>query len=173
MDYIESDMDFSPLFSSEEYQSFYIEKSDLYKKISSNAVKSVEFIATKNQEFYFIEARSSFPRTKNSGNVEKEEQILYDKLHHSIDLMVAKMVGVKKHLKHNFSNELGCPDVLDKNLSDHKVFFFVVMNEKFKEEWCVDVLTSLNKRLIPLRKIWDISVKVISEEEARRLKMVI
>ena len=171
MEYIESGMDFKPLFTSATLQSFYIEKSELYQKIKSDSVKSVEFIVVENQAFYFIEAKSSFP-FRNIVDVEKEEQILYDKLHHTLDLFVAQKLGVKKHLAHTFLETLGSVEILDKNLSEYKLYFFLVMNRKFEEDWCEKMLITLNEKLKPLRKIWEIEIKVITEEQAKCLGFV-
>jgi len=168
MDYIESGMDFSPLFTSEEFQSFYIEKSNLYQNIKNDSVKSVEFIVIKNQEFYFIEAKSSFPANESS----KDEQILYDKLHHTLDLFIAQNLGLANHTKSEISEEFGDKSVLGKDISKFKLHFYLIMSEKFEEKWCKNVLTLLRKKLTPLRKIWDIEVKVITEQEARRLNFI-
>jgi len=171
MKYIESGMDFKPLFTSATFQSFYIEKSELYRKIKSEAVSSVEFIAIKNGDFYFIEAKSSFPYS-NIEDIEKEEQMLYDKLQHTLDLFIAHYLGLKKHSAHTFSECLGTKEVLEKNLSEYKLCFFLVMNGKFQEEWCANVSVILNEKLKPLRKIWDIEIKVITEEQARILGFI-
>jgi len=62
--YTESDMDFTPLFNSTSFKSFYIEKSKLYEQVKKDSVKVVEFISVKNKNFNFIECKSSFPNIK-------------------------------------------------------------------------------------------------------------
>jgi len=145
MDYIESGMDFTPLFETDKSQIFYIEQSDLYKKIKSDGVKSVEFVMNKGRKIYFIECKPSFP---NSTNPDKEEEInlrcqdLYDKLHHSLELLLAKQTGIPKHQRHELPNELGNVETLSTKLSDNKIFFLVIMgqnkktSEWFEKDWC-------------------------------------
>ena len=181
MKYIESGMDFTPLFESDKSQIFYIEQSDLYKRMKSNGVKSVEFVMSKGRKIYFIECKPSFP---NISNPDKEEEInlrcqeLYDKLHHSLDLLLAKQVGVPKHQAQKFPAELGNIEALSTQLADNKIFFLVIMgqNEKtgewFEEDWCEAIRVLLNEKLTPLRKIWDIEVLVIDSEQARKRQMI-
>jgi len=169
--YEESDMHFDPLFNSAEFQSFYIEKSELYQNVKSDSVKSVEFVVVKNQDFYFIEAKSSFPFT-NPNEIKREEEDLYSKLHHTLDLFIARNLGIKKHSADSFPKNLGNAEVLDKKLAEHKLYFYLIMNGKFKEDWCENVLIILNDKLTPLRKIWDIEVKVITEDNARELNFI-
>ena len=57
MDYIESDMNFTPLFSLKQFRSFYLEKSPLYTALSPHGVKTVEFITAKGNQLYFIECK--------------------------------------------------------------------------------------------------------------------
>ena len=177
MNYNESGMNFSSLFDSDKFQSFYIEKSALYEKLKPYKVKVVEFLSVKdNTQFYFIECKSSFPDVNKFGNkvdLEVDCQKLYDKLHHTIDLIVARQIGIKKHLQHKFPKELGCSDVLEANLVEFSKFFFLIMKgEHFTPDACRGILFALNKKLISLRKIWDIEIKVINEKKARQLKFI-
>jgi len=45
--------------------------------------------------------------------------------------------------------------------------------EWFEEAWCDDVRTELEKKIMPLRSIWNIKVAVIHNEQARKLKMIL
>jgi len=175
--YVESGMDFRPLFhEGAEYDSFYIEKSDWYKSLKDDGVKTVEFISNKNQHFYFIEAKGSFPNVNNPGkekDIEENCQMLSDKLHHTLDLIVARRLKVQRHLGYEES------EALDADFSSRKLIFLLVMgqNEKtkiwFKEDWCDAVRIELRRKLIPLRSIWNIEVAVIDNEVARKLKMIV
>ena len=65
-DYIESGMDFSPLFEND--NSFYIEKSHFLHKLG-DGIKSVEFVSLMpGKRLYFIEAKSSAPSPENKGD---------------------------------------------------------------------------------------------------------
>jgi len=57
----ESSMHFCPLFNSENINSFYIEKEELYEKIKSGT-RVVEFISLKGRDLFFIEAKESAPK---------------------------------------------------------------------------------------------------------------
>ena len=63
MEYIESGMDFSPLFESN--NTIYIEKSIFLNKLG-NGVKTVEFLTLMpGKKLYFVEAKSSAPNPSN------------------------------------------------------------------------------------------------------------
>jgi len=69
IDYIESGMDFSPLFEGET-NTIYIEKSNFYNKINSGGgIKTVEFLHMRQHkqrvQLYFIEAKKSAPNPEN------------------------------------------------------------------------------------------------------------
>ena len=167
MDYIESGRDFSPLFYSDRFQTFYIEKSLLYAKLKSESVKSVEFVSVQDKRFHFIEVKTSFPQPGNRKDLKTESQKLYDKLHHSIDLIVARKLGIKKHLNDESTTELGNSDVLDKDFSKYNLVFLVIMVDPFQKDWCEEAQVTLQKKMTPLKKIWDVKVLVIHENEAR------
>jgi len=172
MNYIESeDLDFSPLFTSDRFTSYYIEKSELYERIGSKTVSSVEFIVIEKENFYFIEAKSSFPYSKVE-DVKVAEQKIYDKLHHSIDLFASKKLGLKKFVTGDLAKELGSTAVFEKDLANCDLYFYLVMHRKFREDWIENVQIMLNDKLKPLRKIWNIEVKVVTESQARDLKFI-
>jgi len=168
--YIESGMDFSPLFDSKRFQSFHIENSTLYQRLKAEGVKTVEFVSIKGEEFYFIEAKSSFPDTTNLKSKEKIKencQQLYNKLHHSLDLIIAQKMGIKKH------EDDESIKTFSESFLNYKIIFLVVMGQSqktgewFEKEWCENVRVALEEKLKPLRSIWDINVVVIHNEKAR------
>jgi len=175
--YIESNMDFTPLFNSDKYRAFYIEQASLYKDLDS--VKSVEFIATHRKKVYFIECKErNYETSKDSitimDDLKLNPQDLYTKLHHSIDLFVARQLKIGKHTNHTFEKELGNVSVLDTDFSKVNIFFYVVAKgESFDKETCVKIRAALNKKLVPLLKIWNIHIEVITEEKARKNKMIV
>jgi len=174
--YEESGMYFDPLFNSNRYQSFYVEKSELYERLKYHDVKSVEFIAMYNQSIYFIEAKGSFPNPNNPESIEnivRDCQMLYEKLQHSLDLLIAKKLGGHSTLSYDGA------ETLMNDLSCHKIIFLLVMGknkktgEWFAEEWCEAIKDELEKKLKPLISIWNIQVAVIDHEAARKLKMIV
>lgn len=90
MDYIESAMDFAPLFNSPNKHTFYIEKSEFYNKTKN--LKTVEFVTIELDDIHFIEAKKSVPRDL-SIFCEK----IYEKFYHSLNLMVTNELGVGKY----------------------------------------------------------------------------
>ena len=176
----ESGMDFSPLFTADgKYQSWAIEKSELYQKLKPKSVKTVEFISKKGNSIYFIEAKGSFPHpnskcSDNKQSIEANCQELYDKFHHSLDLIIAQKIRMKANSKYV---EADFERVLGGKFANCKIIFLLVMgknseNEWFEEQWCDDVMMALRKKLIPLRSIWEADVAVISHKEAQKRGIV-
>ena len=179
MTYQESGMDFLPLFNSSKLQAFYIEKSPLYnnKNVKSQAVKSVEFLASHGEKFYFIECKERNYEIVNiealMDDLKLNPQDLYEKLHHSLDLIMARKMGIEKHLNHVFEKDLGDANVLDVDFSKMNMFFYlIVKGQSFDKETCLKIREVLNKKLLPLLKIWNVRIDVIPEEKAREWKLI-
>jgi len=162
MEYCESGMDFSPLFS--HGNSIYIEKSAFYKGLGEG-VKTVEFVTLLDKKLFFIEAKPSAPSLSNPENKERIAeyfQILQDKFHHSLDLLASKGLGINKDLTNEF------PSCFDANkLTGCKLVFLLVI-QNYSVEGCHGIRTFLWKKLIALRKIWGIDIVVINSEQAQR-----
>ena len=92
MSYIESGMDFEPLFTNPEFASFYIEKSDFHK--NSKNLKSVEFVTIETKNVNFIEAKNSVPQIRDKFLLE-----LYEKFYHSLNLIATNELNTG-----NFTN---------------------------------------------------------------------
>jgi len=130
--YEESDMDFTPLFQSGNFISFYIEKSMLYKGMKADAVKMVEFVSIKGEEFYFIECKSSFPNPKNP----KPQQATLKK---SMEVELKKsdpeksQKEVDKLVKRYFKSdlEINCQDIYTK--LHHSIDLLLTSQLKIKE----------------------------------------
>ena len=163
-EYIESDMDFLPLFN--EGNSFYVERSQLLSKLG-DGVKSVEFMALMpGRKLYFIEAKSSAPNPDNKDDFCKYCVEMLEKVQHSIDLFASKELEVNK----DFEEEI--PECFNEKFIDYRLFFLLII-KKYREEWCSDVLDGLQRKLIALRKIWKIEIVVWTGEKARKMKLIV
>ena len=166
MNYMESGMDFSPLFTKE--KSIYIEKSSFLSGIGKG-VKSVEFITLLGGKLYFIEAKGSAPNPKNpegKDNVLKYCQELLEKMQHSLDLFVSREIGVNEDSGSEF------PNCFDENrLANCKIVFMLIIRGH-KKEWCSDIQTALQRELIALRKIWRMDVVVLNDEQTCKRRFI-
>ena len=161
MSYIESCMDFSPLFAQE--NSIYIEKSNFRERLGAG-VKSVEFVTIRDSKLYFIEAKRSAPNPKNLKsklNIAEYCQDLLEKAQHSLDLLASKELDFNKDLDEEFP---GCFN--EKKLVDYKIIFLLVINGHEKE-WCSDIQEIVQRKLVALRKIWRIDVIVFNDVQAK------
>lgn len=166
--YLESGMDFSPLFNHSDYESFYIEKSADYDCLKTSGVKSVEFLSKRKDTLCFIEAKTTFANLNKAENLEKIQsdfQELYDKFCHSFLLFVSKELKISS-TSTDFS-------FLNRSiLETHKLKFYLVIKES-KEEWCDDIKLKLEREIfMPLRKLLNLEVRVINGETARKFKII-
>ena len=169
---IESDMDFTPLFDSHQFDSFYIEESDLYKALKGKGVKTVEFVALKQRErkenqLYFIEAKkisldplgNEIPEKKSEA--EQEYQAWCNKFTHSLNLIVARKLELRKHMKHEF------PEKLAGNIDNCRIIFVLIFNGRSKE-WCDGIKSKLEEDFKIMMRLWDLDILVIPKELAQK-----
>jgi len=168
MEYIESGMDFSPLFIHD--NSIYIEKSMFRKKLDVG-VKTVEFISLQSKhKLCFIEAKTSAPNPNNpdnKDNVNNYYQDILEKIQHSLDLFVSKEVCINEDSENEFPAQLA-----NVKIAEQKIIFILVI-KNHKKEWCSDVLDFLHRRLIALKKIWKTDIAVLNSDVARKKKIIL
>ena len=145
---------------------FYIEKSQLYKGLSTNSIKIAEFLYIDDKTCYIIEAKSSSPNPNNS-----EER--YDEY---IEEIKAKFINaysiyianrLQRHTQNDF-NEMQKP-FQNLNLKS-QTFSFVLIIKEHKTDWLSPISDSLKQRIKVFLKSWNIKdadVKVLNEEIAR------
>lgn len=177
---IESGLTFGPF---PEGYCFYIEKSDIYKRINKDVqrvnqenkegVKIAEFLLlrddTDSHTIWIIEAKSSAPRPKSGkDDFDKYIKDICDKFVNSLILTSS--------LKRN-------PDVNDK-LSDNfkqidiasAQFVFILVINGFKTDWIPPLQDALRKALRLTIIKWSLSSKnvlVLNEEGAREEKLIL
>ena len=110
-------------------------------------------------------------------------QELYDKMHHSLDLISSNYLSVH-------SNE-EIPTIFQSFLAKQKIIFLLVVNtEKLsyksngkeifysdwskekKVDWRGGLSEKLNQKFLPLKSIWDMKIEIYTDEEARRYKII-
>ena len=161
IDYIESKMDFSPLFIGD--NSIYIEKSQFRLK-QCKGVRTVEFITVHaKNKLIFIEAKETAPNPNNPKSKERiveYYQILSEKIQQSLDMFVSKEVNVNLDVHNEFSKCFN-----KTKFTDYKLIFMLVIRNHEKK-WCSDVVDVLKRKLLALRKIWNMEIVVYTGEEA-------
>ena len=158
----ESDMDFIA------DNSFHIEKSSTYKKLSKQGIRSVEFIRAKDDKFLFVEAKTTFPNPNNPSveNLEKfrsEINEICDKFIHSLNLFSAVKVGVAEN---SFPDDFVPPEKASLQ------FILVIQNHKIK--WCKPIKETLTATLPSyLKKIWKPDVYVTNHAGAGKYNLTV
>jgi hypothetical protein len=156
--------------------SFHIEKSPQYKGLDGN-VKSVEFIRAKDDELWFVEAKSSLPNPNNlkpnpdknnrTGKELLQEVIadICDKFTHSLNLYCAIDIGVIKG---------GFP--ADYKPANNVSLVFILVINGFESSWCTDVEKAINRQIresITMSKIWKPEVLAMNDETAARRGIIV
>lgn len=164
MDYIESDMDFAPLFNSPSKHTFYIEKSAFYKKTTN--LKTVEFVTIELDDIHFIEAKKSVPRDQVDLSVFCET--IYEKFYHSLNLMVTNELGVGKY------EATDLPNNFEALFKKRQVNFILIINGMPKIH-CTPVKEALERRFYSnkaLSLIWEVKVLVYNHEISREKNFI-
>lgn len=152
---------------------FHIEKCDQYTKhLMPNGVKSCEFILSRGKSIYFVEAKTSCPNQITEGTPEEkkdkyDEYIndITDKARHSISLYASILLGI--HSAKGVPISLMSKDMSEKDLK------FVLVVKGAEKEWLVPLQEKLSNELSRERRIWKLSFFALTEDAARKKKLVI
>lgn len=154
------------LFEFEEDQIFPIENSQLHTEIGEG-IKSVEFVVSlKEQEFAFIEAKSSSPQPTKD-NQEKFDTFIKDvsdKFVHAFNMFLTAIL-------HRYHDEAIPTNFLEMN-KEAAVFKFILIIKGHRMEWLQPLQDAFSKHLLYHRKIWGSHVVVMNEELARDYSLV-
>lgn len=165
---VESDMNFGPY---PDDRCFYIEKSQLYKKIKPAGVNITEFLLLKTDTdkppvLWVVEAKTSAPK-KTDAFIEEIRKKMVD----TMSLCWAARLGREAH-QHA---EAELPDAFKTlDLSQIKVKFVLVI-KNHEMAWLPPVQDALTKALRSTVKIWGLgsdSVIVLNEERARHYHLI-
>lgn len=154
------------LFEFEKERVFRIENSKLQKSIGEG-IKTVEFLVTlKEDEIYFVEAKSSSPQPTPE-NKEKFDTFINeisDKFLHSFNMYLSAI------LKRNHYDEI--PTTLIDINKEKVEFKFILIIKGHKIEWLQPLKDAIYKKLLHQNKIWKNSVILMNEEIAKDYKPV-
>ncbi|MCL2059735.1 MAG: hypothetical protein FWH01_11895 [Oscillospiraceae bacterium] len=160
MKFVESDMDFSPLF--ENGDTISIEASK-HRKSLGEGIKSVEFISLQHEnKLFFVEGKSSSPKP-DPDNKQKLDEFLdpiVEKFCHSFQIYLSTKFGIIKDKDGEFPLSL-----VDCELSELKIIFLLII-QGHERGWLMPVLDCLHKKLLVQRKIWKVEVVVWNDEIA-------
>ena len=166
----ESGMDFG---NYSEEQVYHIEVSGLYQTLRPKGIKCCEFILLRESKILLIEAKTSCPKEIEASSSE-ERKLKYNeyiddiclKMKHTIQLYACVVL---KRLK-----DESLPKALaDTDLSKYQIkpILVVKMAEK---EWLPSLADVLNRKIINLKRIWNLdNLLVLNEDLARRKGLVI
>lgn len=167
----ESDMRFGEY---REEDVFYIEKCEQYQNnLMPNGVKSCEFVLTRADTLYFVEAKTSCPNQITADSTEEKRKKyndyiaeITDKMRHSLALYAN--ILLKRH------DAIGVPEaLLETDLSEKKIKLVLVVKNA-KTDWLIPLTDKLNKELKRESEIWKFAdFYVINEECARQKHFVI
>ena len=154
---------------------FHIEASGLYTGIADKGVCTVEMICLENVDtLNLIEAKTTCPNAENvMENVEKQRKYneyfnqLETKYGHSLQMLSTVL------LKRYTMTEKDLNDVVTMaSLKDIKINLILVI-KKAELLWLHSVKAELERRLLPIRKIWKADVIVLNEELAIQKKLAV
>ena len=90
---------------------------------------------------------------------------LYDKMNHSLNLIAAKELEIKKHLTCTI------PDGIKGLISKKRIVFVLIIKSKDnakKADYYSDILEKIEKEFISLKQVWDIKIRIYTDEQAKK-----
>ena len=103
-------------------------------------------------------------------------QDLYDKMDHSLSLLLAKELEIDKHANHSL------PDELKGLISKKKISFVLIINEMLdkkdshymeKVKIYIGMKATLNSKFLPLQGTWGIDINIYHKEQARKKGFIV
>lgn len=142
---------------------FYIEESNVYKSIGTS-VKTVEFIAIKDDDIILLEAKMGCPQPCKDEQEDKRlnfEQFYNDIAEKFIDSFHVYLSSILN--KHD-SMEIG-ENLKNLDLVKSKNFKFVLVltSDEIQEDWLRDPKLELDMRLKKYRQIWNVKIIVLNK----------
>lgn len=167
----------------EDSEVFYIEHSPQYASLNSHSVSCCEFVLSRGDSLYFIEAKSSCPRAvdKNLPEKERAERLqkyykfiheITHKMQHSLDLYASILLH-RWDNSEDISPDFSLPYF--QNFQEKEIKLVLVVNTK-GEGWNPDpeLQSSLQQSLEPTCKIWKARpILIVNEEKARKKHLIL
>ena len=167
----ESEMNFGEF---DEKDLFYIEKSQIYRKLGSG-IKTVEFILRRNENsLVFLEAKKSCPNADNRYDSEEKEQKFEEYYASVTEKFIASLQIYLAAILDRFedTSEIGDRVQSISSMKNTQLKFILVVKNAKDTAWLAGPLAELKVRLLQVRKIWDIQVMVLNEKLAREYKLI-
>lgn len=148
-------------FEFREEDIFQIENSKLQKSLG-NGIKTVEFIVSvKDNELYFIEAKSSSPQPRID-NKEKFDTFvteIAEKFMHSFNMYLSAIMkrNIYEEIPSKFFN-------IDESIANFK-FILIIKNHEI--EWLSPIKDAINKKLLDHTQIWKSNIVLLNETLAK------
>lgn len=162
----ESNMRFGP-YNKDDV--LYIEKSNLYTTMK-NAPKITEFILKKNSCLLILEAKTSSPKPIKehktmeypNGYIEK----ISEKFLNTLNMFISANIGILADEQNEAESFLPVNE-----MRDFKFKYALVIKECDKE-WLPNIKLALEEQLRVQMKIWNVEIRVLNEDLAKKLKLV-
>lgn len=143
---------------------YRLEHSPLHKYVG-DGIKSVEFILLRKEDnILFVEAKTSCPNenNKDSSDEKREKYIEFfddveDKFTDSFHMFLMSVLG-------RYDDRTIGSEIKNKQQYKDSRFIFVLVITAAELDWLQGPKIELEKRLIKLRKIWDIKIVVLNTE---------
>ncbi len=160
----ESGMAFGPF---QEENVFYVEKSELYKKLGSK-VKIGEFILKRGNKLLFVEAKSTAPNPNSDTGEDFYEYIddISKKLRNSLELFLSANHEIQ------IDKNQEAVKLIEFDKFNKMALQFILVIRKHDKEWLQPVRDALDSYLIAQRKIWNIKIVVLNPELAKKYKLI-
>ena len=130
-------------------------------------VEICEFVSLFNDDVIFVEAKSSFPDSKNPDDFEKNVASIVKKFQNSTQLFAAILVGRPFRVKTLLPEKLR-PD----SIKNCKWICYFIINGH-EDEWLEDIDDEINARMNDLKKCFYIEqINVLNDKFAKELKLI-
>ncbi len=158
----------------EEENLFHIENSEIYRNLGKG-IRTVEFILKYgNNSILFLEAKKSCPNAANK-NESDEKAKKFEEYYTSItEKFVASLQVYLAMILGRYEINLECGFLLRDTdcLKVASLEFVLVIKDVEDVAWLAGPKAELEARLRQFRKIWGVRIRVLNEEQARKLKLV-
>ena len=159
-------------FIFDEKKSFHIEKSPVYRKLSSSGIKSVECIVTriyrKERNVLLIEAKQSTPNPRNYDGKLALRKFLEDVSKKNMDSL--QLCYASLHGLWNTAEDLGV-DLAEALRRDPKIKCVLIV-KGYETEWCQKMKELLHAHMRDWLRLWKADIWVLTEAQARKFKLV-
>lgn len=164
----ESGMSFGPYI---EEDVFYIEKSKIYMEYLRKKMKIAEFILKRGKKLIVVEAKSSIPNHHTSvADFESFATDIIEKFNNSFYILVSVLLKKIPDKYEEVSHFISLEEVSEKQIN----FYLVIKNTNISDaEYLLPIQDKLEESLSFQKSVWKVAIKVLSEDTARKMQLVL